>query len=75
MSWTRNPAIARHFAVHRQPDGAEDGQVWVGVFEPAQLLAYLSDEQEYLVDATAATVHPLAPGVEGWLTRLVRAPR
>lgn len=75
MSWTRDPAVARHFALHRQPNGAEDGQVWVGVFEPAQLLAYLSDEQEYLVDAADVAVHPWSPGVEGWLKRLRRSRR
>ncbi|MDN5920260.1 MAG: hypothetical protein L0I76_35050 [Pseudonocardia sp.] len=70
MSWTRNPAIARDFAVNRQPDGVYDGQVWVGVFEPAQLLAYLRDEREYLVDAADAEVHPWSPGADGWLRRL-----
>ena len=58
MSWTANPAIAEHFARHRQPAGVEYGQVWVAVFTPGGLLAYLHDEREYLVDADGADVHP-----------------
>lgn len=62
MSWTRNPAIARDFAVNRQPDGVDDGQVWVGVFAPTQLLAYLSDEREYLVAARRRRHRAVVPG-------------
>ncbi|WP_143510718.1 hypothetical protein [Pseudonocardia sp. Ae717_Ps2] len=72
MSWTRNLAIARDFAVNRQPDGVDDGQVWVGVFAPTQLLAYLGDEREYLVAAADADVVPWSSGDDGWLARLRR---
>jgi hypothetical protein len=60
MSWTKDLAVADHFAVDRQPMG-EIGQVWVARFAPSRLLAYLADEKEYLVDATGVDVqlwHP-----------------
>jgi hypothetical protein len=57
MSWTENPDIAQYFARYRQPHG-EVGQVWVATFRPSRLLAYLEDEQEYLVAAEDADVQP-----------------
>ncbi|UJW36905.1 hypothetical protein L3Q67_45385 (plasmid) [Saccharothrix sp. AJ9571] len=57
LSWTTNPSIARHFAVHRQPPG-ETGQIWVATFRRVQLLAYFRGEREYLVDADGADVQP-----------------
>lgn len=59
ISWTSNPAIARWFADYRQPPG-EDGQalVWVAVVSPQQVLGYLHDEREFLVDATNVDVRP-----------------
>lgn len=49
LSWTVDPQIAAHFARHRQgPVGA--GRVWRTTVEPDQVLAYLSDEAEYIVD-------------------------
>lgn len=59
MSWTRNPAIAEYFARYRQPPGREVGRVWVGVFAPSRLLAYIKDEREYLVDPVGADIQPL----------------
>jgi hypothetical protein len=69
MSWTANPAIALWFARYRQPPGVDDGQVWVGVFAPSRLLAYLTDEREYLVDAPGVDVQPWSPDNAGWLAR------
>jgi hypothetical protein len=68
MSWTANPEIAQWFARYRQPPDVNDGQVWVGVFEPSRLLAYLKDEQEYLVDAVGSDVQPWSDNA-GWLRR------
>ena len=62
MSWTSNPAVAEHFARCRQsPSRAMDGRVWVGVFEPGRLLAYLRDEREYLVDAHGVDILEATP--------------
>lgn len=72
MSWTKDPDIARWFAAYRQPPGVDDGQVWVGVFAPSRLLAYLQDEREYLVDATDAEVQLWSPENVGRLTRMRR---
>ncbi|WP_156819656.1 hypothetical protein [Pseudonocardia sp. HH130630-07] len=66
MSWTTKPAIARDFALNRQPDGVHHGQVWVGMFASAQLLAYLGDEREYLVAAAGADVVSWSPGNGRW---------
>ena len=59
MSWTTNLAVARHFADHRQAPGAH-GHVWVATFAPGQLLGYLHDEHEYLVNTTGATIRAWA---------------
>lgn len=61
MSWTTNLAIARDFAQHRQPFGDDDGQVWVGRFEPWRLLGHIGWEQEYLVDAAGADIQTWTP--------------
>lgn len=55
MSWTRNKDIAMYFARYRQAPGAA-GKVCVAVFRPSRLLAYIDDEEEYLVDAVGADV-------------------
>ena len=61
MSWTRNRDIAIYFARYRQAPGAE-GQVWVAVFRPSRLLAYIEDEEEYLVNAVGTDVRLWTPG-------------
>lgn len=65
MSWTKNPDIALHFARNRQPPTEiNDGIVWVGVFEPRRLLAYIDHEKEYLVDTTGVDVEMWKSGSE-----------
>lgn len=60
MSWTRNRAIATHFAHSRQASGAK-GEVWVAVFRPSRLLAHIEDEEEYLVNAVGVDVQLWTP--------------
>ncbi|MFK4298172.1 hypothetical protein ABH924_003333 [Arthrobacter sp. GAS37] len=47
-AWTLNPAIAHHFAGTRQ--GNRRGQVWKVTVPSSRALAYLSDEQEFILD-------------------------
>jgi hypothetical protein len=72
MSWTKKLAIAEYFARYRQPPDCYGGQVWVSVFAPSRLLAYLGDEQEYIVDATGADIQSWIPENAGRLIRLRR---
>jgi hypothetical protein len=67
MSWTARRGVAEDFARYRQPDGVEDGQVWIGVFEPSRLLAYFEDEREFLVDAVGVDILPLSAARVGRL--------
>jgi hypothetical protein len=48
-SWTANPAIARYFAEFRQADGAV-GEVWTAPMPPNRIVAFLADEDEFIVD-------------------------
>lgn len=58
MSWTTKRAIAEYFARYRQTPADEIGQVWVGLFPPGRLLAYIEDEREHLVDAVGVDIQP-----------------
>ncbi|MGL5858308.1 MAG: hypothetical protein ACRC35_07890 [Angustibacter sp.] len=49
VSWTANPAIARHFAQHRQPPDSH-GQLWKVTVPADRCLMLLPDEDEFVVD-------------------------
>ena len=70
MSWTARLGVAEDFARYRQPDGVDDGQVRIGVFEPSRLLAYFKDEREFLVDAVGAQILLASSARAGRLIRL-----
>lgn len=48
-SWTLSPAIADHFASYRQAN-TRRGQVWEVTVPSSRVLAYISDEQEFILD-------------------------
>ena len=50
-SWTLNPEIAGHFASTRQGPRRR-GKIWAVTVPASSALAYLSDEQEFVVDLT-----------------------
>jgi hypothetical protein len=52
-SWTLDPGTAAYFASQRQ-DVTGSGRVWVAEVPASRLLAYLSDESEFIVDLAGA---------------------
>lgn len=65
MSWTTNRKRAQGFAIRnagmdRDADGGEhEPQVWLAVVESTRLLAYVSFEQEYVIDPRGLTARQM----------------
>ena len=60
MSWTTDRKLARGFAIRNAGLDSTDGTlgeplVWLAVVDPARLLAYLSFEQECVIDPLCLT--------------------